>query len=66
MPKFKPKNGMINFGGAIATDARGKVVFRLRDEAEREVGYEVRALTIKPTTRCMAKKACSSPRAIAR
>src|SRR5208282_4715692 len=34
--------------GRVFADARGNVVFRLRDEAGREVGYEVRGTYEKP------------------
>jgi len=34
--------------GRVFADARGNVVFRLRDEAGREVGYEVRGTCEKP------------------
>ncbi len=34
--------------GRVFADARGNVVFRLRDEAGREVGYEVRGTSEKP------------------
>lgn len=34
--------------GQVFADARGNVVFRLRDEAGREVGYEVRGTYYKP------------------
>jgi hypothetical protein len=35
-------------GGRVFADARGNVVFRLRDEAGREIGYEVRGTYDKP------------------
>ena len=35
-------------GGQLFADARGNVVFRLRDETGREVGYEVRGTYAKP------------------
>ena len=34
--------------GRVFADARGNVVFRLRDEAGQEVGYEVRGTYEKP------------------
>jgi hypothetical protein len=35
-------------GGRVFADARGNVVFRLRDEAGQEVGYEVRGTYERP------------------
>lgn len=49
MPTSKPKNGRIEFRGRGNRHwARGNVVFRLRDEAGREVGYEVRGTYDNP------------------